>query len=179
LLTTPKADFQYTPDSIQTPDGKATFINLSTGANPDSLKYEWTVENRTYTVKDPMHTFDKPGDYPVRLVVTHPVTGCTDTTTKIIRVAELVEKIYIPNIFTPNGDGANDFFSLTFVGFEKTELEIYDRWGTLVFSGANHWNGKYLNKGENCPAGVYFYVVKAYRWDGRIFHRTGNVTLTR
>ena len=176
---TPEADFAHAPEKIETPDGKTTFLNLTTGAEFDSLRFEWTMDGKSYTAAEPVHFFAEPGQYPVRLAATHVHSGCADSAVKILEVVKLVENLYIPNIFTPNGDGANDFFSIKILGFERIELEIYDRWGTAVFSGANDWNGKWMNKGENCPAGVYFYVVKAYRADGRLFYRTGSLTLTR
>ncbi len=179
FLSTPRADFTHSPEKIETPDGKTHFANLTTGADFDSLRFEWTMDGKSYVVAEPTHIFSEPGLYPVRLIATHLNSGCADTIIKTVEVVKLIENVYVPNIFTPNGDGVNDFFSVKILGFERLEMEIYDRWGTMVFSGANNWNGKFLNKGENCPAGVYFYVVKAYRLDGRVFHRTGSVTLTR
>ncbi|MDW8334976.1 MAG: gliding motility-associated C-terminal domain-containing protein, partial [Bacteroidia bacterium] len=131
------------------------------------------------TVAEPVHVFAEPGQCPVRMVALDVRSGCADTVVKIVEVFKLIEHLYIPNVFTPNGDGVNDLFTVQTRGFERIEMQIFDRWGTMVFSGANDWNGKYLNNGENCPAGTYFYVVKAYRRDGRLFHRTGGVTLTR
>lgn len=65
----------------------------------------------------------------------------------------------IPNVITPNNDGSNDEFDLT--GFDIKNLEIYSRWGRLVFDKnnySNEWHGQ-NNKGEKLPDGTYFYLI--------------------
>src|SRR5690606_33088470 len=73
---------------------------------------------------------------------------------------ELLNKgeIIIPNVFTPNEDGANDLFSLNFP-YEK--VEIYNRWGNKVFESTdkdNYWNGK-TTCGKELAEGVYYYLI--------------------
>lgn len=90
----------------------------------------------------------------------------------------------IPNVFTPNGDGINDFFyprSLLTRGLTSFNMNIYNRWGQLVFettslSGAG-WDGK-MN-GVPQLQGVYIYVIDATFRDGQKEHHQGNVTLMR
>ena len=68
--------------------------------------------------------------------------------------------IYIPNSFTPDGDGTNDFFAFTGVP-EPATLLIYDRWGGLVFKDTayqNTWDG--TSGGQDLPAGAYNYVIE-------------------
>ena len=68
--------------------------------------------------------------------------------------------IYIPNSFTPDGDGTNDFFAFTSVP-EPVTLLIYDRWGGLVFKDTayqNTWDG--TSGGKDLPAGAYNYVIE-------------------
>lgn len=72
--------------------------------------------------------------------------------------------VFIPNVFSPNGDGVNDLFEIP--GF-VAEITIYDRWGNMVWHGGA-WNGGGVHPG------VYAYVIKL---DGKIFH--GNVTVVR
>ncbi|TAH28910.1 MAG: gliding motility-associated C-terminal domain-containing protein, partial [Cytophagales bacterium] len=94
-----------------------------------------------------------------------PVIKCT--TAKIqINIADC-NNIYIPDGFSPNGDGINDLFVI--VGADKfdIELRIYDRWGNLIFQDAhykNTWDGRvnvglYNQNAEGVPNGTYFYVV--------------------
>ena len=68
-----------------------------------------------------------------------------------------------PNVFSPNEDGLNDFFTLDLEGDFKEcfELEIYNRWGNLIYqnSNGNRWDGK-TNSGKDVPQGTYFYILK-------------------
>lgn len=74
---------------------------------------------------------------------------------------------YIPQVFTPNHDGFNDWFNIQglYNIFEKHKLLIYNRWGTLIFEGNNNspWEGKanrgLTNQGNQVPVGTYFYVL--------------------
>ncbi|MCX7696424.1 MAG: gliding motility-associated C-terminal domain-containing protein [Bacteroidales bacterium] len=74
--------------------------------------------------------------------------------------------LFFPNVFTPNGDAFNQYFSPIGANIEDYELYIYNRWGNLVFktSDVNQpWDGKY--KGKDVPEGVYFYVAKYKAFD--------------
>jgi gliding motility-associated-like protein len=70
--------------------------------------------------------------------------------------------ITIPNVFTPNGDGINDFFKTEDEGLLEKQLFIYNRWGNLVFEGKGQeaWDG--THKGEKCHEGVYYVVVSYF-----------------
>lgn len=74
--------------------------------------------------------------------------------------------LYLPNVFTPNGDNINDLFcplkdSINFV--DKVQISIYNRYGKLVFQTNDpliNWNGKENNSGEDLPVGTYFYTIE-------------------
>ncbi|MCC6841070.1 MAG: gliding motility-associated C-terminal domain-containing protein [Flavobacteriales bacterium] len=113
-----------------------------------------------------------PGDYPVLLVVTSP-DGCVDTVQSIVTVIE-PGTIQMPNVFSPNNDGHNDrFIPIEYKGAPGL-LEIYNRWGQVIFSSrslAQGWDG------HDAPDGTYFYVVTP---DGPgVLALTGHVTLLR
>jgi gliding motility-associated-like protein len=66
----------------------------------------------------------------------------------------------VPNIFSPNSDGGHDFWVIA-NGGEGMSLEIFNRWGNLVYESENYdntWDGK--RNGEDLPGGVYFYIIK-------------------
>jgi gliding motility-associated-like protein len=68
----------------------------------------------------------------------------------------------VPNVFTPNGDGTNDLFSIKSTGVKSAEGYIYNRWGQLLYSWdvlKISWDGKASN-GEDCPDGTYYYLIK-------------------
>ena len=92
-----------------------------------------------------------------------------------------------PNVFTPNGDGSNDYFALDFgTVSDGGRMEIFNRWGELVFKSENYapcshsnstcWDGTYFNLGEVCPDGVYFYKLK---YNNETTQKVGYVLLTR
>lgn len=75
-------------------------------------------------------------------------------------VKEFMHVTDIPNVITPNNDGFNDYFDLT--GWDVHKLEIYSRYGVLVYSKSNYldeWHGQ-SDGGDNLPVGTYFYVMQ-------------------
>tara|TARA_R110002050_G_scaffold109799_1_gene221372 strand:+ start:105614 stop:107464 length:1851 start_codon:yes stop_codon:yes gene_type:complete len=85
------------------------------------------------------------------------------------------EDFLIPNIFTPNSDGVNDYFGVKYEGLEMVTIEVYNRWGTLLFQTSKKgfaWDG--TANGEPAPDGVYFYVIQI----GKANYQ-GSITLMR
>lgn len=89
-----------------------------------------------------------------------------------------------PNVFTPNGDGLNDYFDpRTYLGngLQTFKMDVYNRWGELVFStdktSGRGWDGRF--NGEPQPQEVYVYLVNATFVDGQKLDRKGNLTLIR
>ena len=90
-------------------------------------------------------------------------------------------RLYIPNAFTPNGDGLNDFFSLNSRLVTQLNIQMFDRWGGLLYASDNinfEWAGT-DTQGAELPEGVYTYLVRAIGYDGKEIIRTGTVTLIR
>ena len=88
--------------------------------------------------------------------------------------------LYIPNAFTPNGDGMNDTFGVSGAAMRDFSLLIFNRWGEKVFETSNpntRWNGV-VNE-EDAPSGVYVYKVLAKGLEGGHIQQKGNVTLVR
>ena len=90
-------------------------------------------------------------------------------------------RVFIPNVFTPNGDGNNDDFWIYYVNLEELDIEIYDRWGKQLYLSGNkdfRWDGKY--KGNDLPEGVYYYLVH-YKLsnDENQYEDKGTVTILR
>ena len=90
------------------------------------------------------------------------------------------EILNVPNIFTPNGDHMNDFFHVENIGYLKFTCKLYNRWGTVVSEfdeQSNGWNGQ-NSDGQECPDGVYFYVILGGD-DQKEFQQKGFVQLLR
>jgi gliding motility-associated-like protein len=112
--------------------------------------------------------------------------GCVDQDALVLR-AELEPEIYIPNVFSPNGDNINDH--VTVFTDDKVRrvvyLEIFDRWGNLVFIGRDFppnipplgWDGTFKGKPMN-PA-VFAYIAQVELINGQTLERKGDITLLR
>ncbi|MFC2114151.1 PKD domain-containing protein [Bacteroidota bacterium] len=89
-------------------------------------------------------------------------------------------RLYVPNSFTPNGDGLNDIFQPKGIFITNYNLLIFDRWGEKLFESndiSNGWDGTF--KGESCPLGVYFYQLSARGPNGGKKVESGSITLLR
>lgn len=87
-------------------------------------------------------------------------------------------QVYLPNAFTPNGDGLNDAFGVVGEGIVEMQLVIYNRWGELVFESKSvneKWDG-YFN-GSKAPVGVYGYELLVKNGDNQSMVKKGTVTL--
>jgi gliding motility-associated-like protein len=137
------------------------FQNNSIGAS----KYLWDFGDSLGISKDenPSYNFNTQGTYRIRLIASNAL-DCADTAYQTIRLGGNSE-IFIPNAFTPNQDGLNNQFVISFNAndYEWVAYSVYNRWGALLFQtsmpGGNWWDGNY--KSTQCMPGVYFYILEA------------------
>ncbi|WP_448701518.1 gliding motility-associated C-terminal domain-containing protein [Mucilaginibacter sp. AW1-3] len=90
------------------------------------------------------------------------------------------DDIYVPNAFTPNGDGNNDVVYVHSEGIKTLNFYVYNQWGQMIFSSAeknNGWDGTY--KGAKEPLGVYTYFLKAVMNNGHEVNKKGTITLLK
>ncbi len=141
--------------------------------NKPEYHYLWNTGDTTQSIKV-MH----PGSY--SLTVRDGTLGCSTTES-----VEITKDCYtdIPNAFTPNCDGENDYFfprSLLLKSVTAFTMQIFNRWGQLIFETNNisgkGWDGRF--NGREQPAGVYLYRIDVVT-DGKAEHYQGNVTLLR
>ena len=144
--------------------------------NPgDFMQYSW-LNNST----QPTYTVVEEGEYWVAVTDEN---GCQNSDT--IYIQDLCPtRYYVPNIFSPNDDGINDYFAFFGSDVEALRFSIYDRWGNLLFESTSlnpEWDGKYQGKPLN--PGVYIWVaqIEGYLEDGSPFStvESGSVTLMR
>ncbi|MCB0769915.1 MAG: gliding motility-associated C-terminal domain-containing protein [Flavobacteriales bacterium] len=184
-LHVPAPDFSWSPEPLTIFEPVAHFQEL---AGPNEVSYEWDFfEFGTSTEPDPVITFlsDQGRYYPVQLVVANEL-GCSDTIFREVHVED-VFLTYLPNAFSPDGDGINELFFVqgNDISSEDFEFLIFDRWGKEVFSSTDRykpWNGRNGggDDGEVLPHGVYVWRLKlrsAQTLQKRIL--SGHVTLLR
>jgi gliding motility-associated-like protein len=108
--------------------------------------------------------------------------GCiSEDNISIILECEDINDIFVPNVFTPNGDGENQTFKVITANLKTVEVEIYDRWGILLYTWNNlegSWDGKNRN-GSECSAGTYYYIVNATTYVGKNISKKGSFSLFR
>jgi gliding motility-associated-like protein len=151
------------------------FTDLSINAS----SWIWNFgDGATSMVQHSQHTYLLPGIFTVQLIATSD-KGCIDSTYSELLVENVVT-FYIPNSFTPNGDGNNDNFGVTGYSVQGYNLAVYNRWGQIVFQSSglhDSWNGQDSN-GKPVPSGVYVYQLQVLN-DPHNKIRTGTVTLIR
>jgi gliding motility-associated-like protein len=173
----PEADFTWSPQEPNTVS--ENFVTFYPKEQNNESYYSWFLsETDTSNSLIPSRYFYEPGKYPISLLLTNKF-GCKDTATKVIEIVE-EELFFLPNSFTPNGDGSNDIFAPKGLGFKSYTLSIFDRWGQVILSPSNNsqgWDGKF--KGDICQDGVYVYQVTVLDKNGKRHTRTGHVTLMK
>ncbi len=114
--------------------------------------------------------------------ITYNAFGCTDTLELFYRVVAPLN-FYVPNAFTPNADGLNETFKVSVTGIRQYAIQIYDRWGGLVFESTDQeysWNGRIMNHGAPAPLGYYTYLIEVTENETRLTHRKrGTIALLR
>lgn len=140
-----------------------SFVDSSVGNNGVAT-WEWDFgDGYTSSQQNPYHQYEGPGTYSVQLIVTNE-NGCVDTIEYDVTINE---GLIIANTFTPNGDGVNDYFMVPSSGVTEYHIQIFNRWGTLVFESdapSVTWDGK-TKAGLEVPSGTYFYIVNAKAGD--------------
>jgi len=175
----PVASFEAQPSTSNIYHPTIAFINNSI----DAVSWTWNFGNlgqSTSTVFEPSFTYDDDGTYLVTLFVLSP-HGCADSTSgEVVMKPEFT--FFIPNVFTPDNDGLNDYFQGVGKNFNDYKMLIYDRWGKLIFETndyAKPWYGKRNNTNEFCMAGVYVYIITVVDYKGKEHVYHGHVTLLK
>lgn len=163
IIPLPEADFLMSPSDLD------IFQNTSTQLFNNSwnaTSYHWEFgDGSSSDETDPQHNFEVEGtgNYFITLYAYNNL-GCVDSVTYYVTISNGLV-YYIPNTFTPDGDQYNQSFKpILSSGFDEYDLtmEIYDRWGELIFETHDiefGWDGTYSNN-KLVPDGTYNYVIK-------------------
>ncbi|MFI5188032.1 MAG: gliding motility-associated C-terminal domain-containing protein, partial [Chitinophagales bacterium] len=169
-------------------DGDPMPTTFFTGTPPAAI-FNWVNSNPSIglpgsgTGNIPSFLVVNRGDDPVVsiITVTPQLGGCLGTPHNFnITVDPLNKDVFVPNVFTPNGDGKNDKLYAYGNYIDKLEMKIFNQWGqqiAVINSLSQGWDG--TQHGKPQPVGVYVYVLKAVMTDGRIINKKGSITLLR
>ena len=170
------AEFTMEPKSGEAPlEVKFEVKNPSNGGFESSISYRFEFyevqdSNHLLTTTDRQFTFDNPGIYTARMISRYQQCSYLySPPEEYIRVdSSLLE---IPNVFTPNGDGANDYFQVKALSLRTFKGVIINRWGRVLYewddpkNPESGWDGRDQNTGREVPVGTYYYIITATGYD--------------
>ncbi len=175
VFPVPLAGFTVNPNVLTTAQPLANIIDQSVGA----ASWEYNLGDGTSSNERSFtHNYLNVGSYDLTQIVTNSF-GCKDIATYSLKV-EPEMTFYLPNAFTPDEDGTNEVFKCYGLNIEQFRMEIYDRWGELVFESNDievGWNGRLFNSFDRPVSQMDVYAVVVYVRDSmenpprRINHR--------
>ncbi|WP_258540970.1 T9SS type B sorting domain-containing protein [Parvicella tangerina] len=175
----PMAYFEYSPENPTTNNYLVDVTNLST----DASGYQWTLAGSDFSTQDLQLNFNdfEPNGYELCLTAVN-YLGCSDTYCDTIFLEDEFA-IYVPNTFTPNGNGTNETFGPVYSGDHPEEVSfmIFNRWGQLIYEVENldeFWDGSHF--GQPAKEDVYIWKIR-YKIPNSAERETlvGHVTLIR
>jgi PKD repeat protein len=197
LLASPTANFEPQPDSMTILYTTTQLVDKSEG---NIINWQWDFGDNTPLdfSENPYHTYNTAvGVYQITMIISD-ANGCADTTFKHVQITD-DSWMYIPNSFTPDLDGKNDKFCISYYGVrEETFIfNLYSRFSELVYSTnnindlkciysdghsgdlINGWDGKHQVTERDLPIGTYIYEVYFKDFEGRRHQRSSEIILMR
>jgi gliding motility-associated-like protein len=159
-------------DTSICPGSEAIIIGDHENTSTPGASWWWNTGETTPTIR-----IVAPGTFYEKVSI----NGCNTTDTIVVQNDCYMN---LPNVFSPNGDGVNDYFfprQYLTRGLISFRMDIYNRWGQVVFTtnslDGRGWDGKFNDVPQ--PEGVFVYVIDAVFKDGQKEHHQGNITLLR
>lgn len=163
---------------------------FTASATLSNVSYTWSNTNgsiglgTTGSGPVPSFTANNKGATPVNATINVvPVSkdGCIGSASKyVVTVLPLSKDVFVPNVFSPNGDGKNDVLMVYGNYISSIQMRIFNQWGqqvALIDSPSKVWDGNF--KGKPSTVGVYVYAFEAIMKDGKTVKGKGNITLLR
>ena len=177
VVNPPTARFAFRPTNATIGRSAIYFSDSSLGAT----QWHWQFgDQQQSTQQNPYHLYGISGNFGVQLIVQNQY-NCKDTAYAQVPILPL-NNIYIPSAFSPNGDGINDRFSVFGVGLQRTSMEVYNRYGQIVYRSSDYvaeWNGIHQKTGKPCLPGNYVYIIRLVTSAGIQQTFKGNIILIR
>ncbi len=175
VLPSSTADFRSEAMDGTTTSPIYNFSNTSS----NSISYTWNFGDGTSSSQtNPSHTYTDKGTYLVTLY-TISSGGCKDSAQQVVEIKPIFT-IFIPNAFTPDGNGINDSFTAKGEEIIEFDMMIFDRWGELIYETKDiekGWDGRANNGSDVSQLGVYVYKIQVRDFQHRYHNYTGPVTL--
>jgi gliding motility-associated-like protein len=177
----PQAKFKAVPDIVIV-NTNIIFDDKSSQLTSET-KYSWDFGDGigSSTEKSPSYVYREIGVFDVYLKLSNEY-GCENTTSTKVEVIDEI-KVFVPNSFTPDGDGQNDTFKLSATGIKDFYFAISNRKGEMVYQSNDYkthgWDGKINGRKPDVIPQVFVYVLKVKGLDGREFEKSGTITLLK
>jgi gliding motility-associated-like protein len=137
-------------------EGQSITLNGTSNTPDATISWAPVTNIEDPSALQPVVTPDKDITYTLTLTST---IGCGISSDEVF--VRVLEKITVPNAFSPNGDGINDVWNIkNLITYPESQIQVFNRYGQVVFEAngyAQPWNGKY--KGKSLPGGTYYYVI--------------------
>ena len=181
VFPTPVAAFTSSPSSISILDPQVFFTDSSLNATSWNWNFGDFLNSSSF-LQNPSFIYSEPVCYQVTLTVSNS-TGCSNATTHEICIDPEVS-LFVPNAFTPNGDGNNDIFTPKGEGLtnDNYALLIFDRWGNLIFEShalENGWDGKARGHSEISQVDTYVWKLSVIDLKNQHHYLEGHVNLLK
>jgi gliding motility-associated-like protein len=155
------------------------------GRTIPGFTYDWepAVGLSNYSIPGPSFNYNQQVDYRINMTS---AAGCTTVDTLLVKLVNasnpaVSADFFLPNAFSPNGDGRNDLFFPFAVNIRELRyFRIFNRWGELVFETKTFgegWNGYY--KGQKQSTDTYFWTIEGITEEGKTLNKYGNVLLLK
>lgn len=167
------------PSSTTINAGESVTLVATTIPQSSSNSYSWSPPTGLSCTDCP-NPVASPSVTTVYTVTVTNDQNCTGQAQALVSIQEICKDPFVPNIFSPNGDGNNDFLCVKGECIANMDLLIFNRWGQVVFESGTQedcWDGTFKGKPQN--AGVFVYKLRARLTNGEDFLESGNVTLVR
>jgi gliding motility-associated-like protein len=175
----PVANFVANPSTVYITNPVVFFTDLSLNASTWYWNFGDPGDTTSSSLQHPVHTFSDTGTFCIWLFISN--TVCTDSFQVCIRVLPETQ-LFVPNAFTPNGDGKNDLFMPLGVYVEEFQMWIFDRWGDMIFTTTDMrqgWDGKANGGAKIAQEDVYVWVINYTDNQNRKIRKVGHVSLIR
>lgn len=180
VIPGPQAGFAYGPQPATLSNPTITFTDQSTGG---TIEWYWAFgDNGSSTDPNPTWTYQDTGTYTVMQIVSGPGGACPDTAYWDVVISPELN-IWIPNTFTPNGNGNNDEFIPVFSEISyvrEFEMMVFDRWGNMIYKTIDPntgWDGSYKN--TKVQEDTYVYKIHIKDINGLMWDYIGSVNVIR
>lgn len=175
-LNTPLFGLSATPSTIDVGNSTTIIMDTLPGLLIDSVSWSPTESLSCSNCYDPIAI---PSETTWYYATIYLAEGCSYTDSILITVEKPCAQLFVPTIFSPNGDGLNDFQCVRGTCISTLEYIIFNRWGEIVFRTThqdNCWDGTF--RGDKVQTGTYFYKLNVVLEDGTEHLQSGNLTVT-